>query len=130
MSLSLPSNYETIGRRYIFKVEYVHSPAPLECPPVFSEILTHSLTHSLVHHQVRKPVNCSIMAVNIPGVIAMVVFYLLVLPTGIWASFKSKRKQKKTEASTMEMALLGNRGINWVVGVFTMTGEEPPNQVC
>lgn len=64
------------------------------------------------------------MAVNIPGVIAMVVFYLLVLLTGIWASFKSRRRQKKTAASTMEMTLLGNQGINWVVGVFTMTGEE------
>ncbi len=64
------------------------------------------------------------MAVNIPGVIAMAFFYLLVLGTGIWASFKSKREQKKSAATEMEMALLGNRGINQVVGVFTMTGEE------
>lgn len=92
-----------------------------------TDSLTHPLTHSLGHHQVRKPVNYSIMAVNIPGVIAMVVFYLAVLLTGIWASFKSKRKQKKTAASTMEMALLGNRGISLVVGVFTMTGEKPPS---
>ncbi|XP_041803697.1 high-affinity choline transporter 1-like isoform X2 [Chelmon rostratus] len=62
------------------------------------------------------------MAVNIPGVIAMVFFYLLVLGTGIWASFKSKREQKKSAATGMEMALLGNRSISWVVGVFTMTG--------
>ncbi|KAM3606806.1 uncharacterized protein V6R79_023481 [Siganus canaliculatus] len=61
------------------------------------------------------------MAVNIPGVIAMVFFYLLVLGTGVWASFKSKRKQEKCAASGMEMALLGNRSINCVVGVFTMT---------
>ncbi|XP_068184116.1 high-affinity choline transporter 1-like [Antennarius striatus] len=61
------------------------------------------------------------MAVNIPGVIVMVVFYLLVLGTGIWASFKSKRKQKESGATGMEMVLLGNRSINWVVGVFTMT---------
>ncbi|XP_030604389.1 high-affinity choline transporter 1-like [Archocentrus centrarchus] len=61
------------------------------------------------------------MAVNIPGVIVMVVFYGLVLGTGIWASCKSKREQKKTAATGMEMALLGNRGINWVVGIFTMT---------
>ncbi|XP_068184104.1 high-affinity choline transporter 1-like [Antennarius striatus] len=59
------------------------------------------------------------MAVNIPGVIVMGVFYLLVLGTGIWASFKSKRKQKKSGATGMEMALLGNRSINVVVGVFT-----------
>ncbi len=50
----------------------------------------------------------------------------MVLGTGIWASLKSKRKQKKSEATGMEMALLGNRSINWVVGVFTTTGEESP----
>ncbi|KAK7904590.1 hypothetical protein WMY93_017197 [Mugilogobius chulae] len=62
------------------------------------------------------------MAANIPGVIAIVVFYMLVLGTGIWASFKSKREQKKNAASEMEMAVLGNRKINLVVGIFTMTG--------
>ncbi|XP_023122537.2 high-affinity choline transporter 1-like isoform X1 [Amphiprion ocellaris] len=60
------------------------------------------------------------MAVNIPGVVSMVFFYLLVLGTGIWASFKSKRVQKKNAATQMEMTLLGNRGINCVVGIFTM----------
>ena len=54
----------------------------------------------------------------------MVLFYLLVLGTGIWASFKSKREQKKSGASETEMTLLGNRSINWVVGLFTMTGED------
>lgn len=62
------------------------------------------------------------MAVNIPGVIAVVVFYLLVLGTGIWASLKSKREQKKSGASAIEMAVLGNRKINLVLGIFTMTG--------
>ncbi|XP_068184110.1 high affinity choline transporter 1-like isoform X2 [Antennarius striatus] len=60
------------------------------------------------------------MAANVPGVIVMVVFYLLVLGTGIWASFKSKRKQRTSGATGMEMVLLGNRSINWVVGIFTM----------
>lgn len=72
----------------------------------------------------EEPVNQSNMAVNIPGVIVMVLFYLLVLGTGIWASFKSKREQKKSAATGMDMVLLGNRDINWVVGIFTMTGEE------
>lgn len=63
------------------------------------------------------------MAVNIPGMIVMVFFYLLVLATGMWAFFKSRRKQKKSAATGMEMALLGNRSLNWVVGIFTMTGE-------
>ncbi|KAM9336297.1 high-affinity choline transporter 1-like [Symphorus nematophorus] len=61
------------------------------------------------------------MAVNIPGVIVMVFFYLVVLGIGIWASFKSKREQKKSAATGMDMALLGNRSISWVVGIFTMT---------
>ena len=64
------------------------------------------------------------MAVNIPGVIAMVFFYLLVLGTGIWASLKSKREQRKSAATGMDMALLGNRNISLAVGIFTMTGEE------
>ncbi|KAM6997182.1 high-affinity choline transporter 1-like [Tautogolabrus adspersus] len=61
------------------------------------------------------------MAVNIPGVVVMLIFYLLVLGTGIWASFKSKKEQKKNAASGLEMALLGNRNINWIVGIFTLT---------
>ncbi|XP_068597618.1 high affinity choline transporter 1-like [Brachionichthys hirsutus] len=61
------------------------------------------------------------MAVDVPGVIAIVFFYLLVLGTGIWASFRSKRKQRRSGATGMEMVLLGNRSINLVVGVFTMT---------
>ncbi|CAN9500224.1 unnamed protein product [Ophioblennius macclurei] len=61
------------------------------------------------------------MAVNVAGVVVMVLFYLLVLGTGLWASFKSRREQKKSAASGVEMALLGNRGIGWVVGIFTMT---------
>ncbi|XP_034053358.1 high-affinity choline transporter 1-like [Gymnodraco acuticeps] len=61
------------------------------------------------------------MAVNIPGVAVMMFFYLLVLGIGIWASFKSKREAKKGTGDKTEMALLGNRGINLVVGIFTMT---------
>ncbi|XP_062245668.1 high-affinity choline transporter 1-like [Platichthys flesus] len=61
------------------------------------------------------------MAVNIPGVILMVLFYLMVLGTGIWAYFKSKKEQKKSGANEFEMTLLGNRSINLVVGIFTMT---------
>ncbi|XP_051274091.1 high-affinity choline transporter 1-like isoform X2 [Dicentrarchus labrax] len=61
------------------------------------------------------------MAVSIPGVIAMVVFYLLVLGIGIWASIKSKRVEIKSTADKMDMALLGNRSIGKVVGIFTMT---------
>ncbi|XP_068184111.1 high-affinity choline transporter 1-like [Antennarius striatus] len=63
------------------------------------------------------------MAVNIPGVTVLVIFYLIVLGTGIWASFKSKRKQKKSSDTAMEMTLLGNRRINLVVGIFTVVAS-------
>ncbi|KAM3612168.1 uncharacterized protein V6R79_003904 [Siganus canaliculatus] len=61
------------------------------------------------------------MALNIPGLVVMVVFYLMVLGTGIWASVKSKKIQRKEQADRTEVTLLGNRGISLVVGVFTMT---------
>lgn len=63
------------------------------------------------------------MAVNTVGVIVMVVFYALVLGVGIWASFKSRKEEKKSTASGMETTLLANRRINWVIGVFTMSGN-------
>ena len=63
------------------------------------------------------------MAVSIPGLIAMVLFYLLVLGIGVWASIKSKREERKSAADQTDMAVLGNRSIKKVVGIFTMTGE-------
>ncbi|XP_068182968.1 high-affinity choline transporter 1-like [Antennarius striatus] len=61
------------------------------------------------------------MALNVPGVTVMIFFYLLVLGIGIWASVKSKKEAKKGHGDKTEMALLGNRGINLAVGIFTMT---------
>ncbi|KAL6117560.1 uncharacterized protein ACO6RY_15318 [Pungitius sinensis] len=61
------------------------------------------------------------MSLNVPGLVVMVLFYLLVLGTGIWASVKSKRMQKSSQGDQTEITLLGNRGISLVVGVFTMT---------
>ncbi|XP_040904924.1 high-affinity choline transporter 1-like isoform X1 [Toxotes jaculatrix] len=61
------------------------------------------------------------MSLNVPGLVVMVLFYLMVLATGVWASMKSKRAQKDSQADRTEMTLLGNRGISLVVGVFSMT---------
>ncbi|KAG8003988.1 High affinity choline transporter 1 [Nibea albiflora] len=61
------------------------------------------------------------MSLNVPGLVVMVLFYLLVLATGIWASMKSKRVQNSSQADQTEVTLLGNRGISLAVGVFTMT---------
>ncbi|XP_071394700.1 high affinity choline transporter 1-like [Centroberyx affinis] len=61
------------------------------------------------------------MALNIPGVVVVVLFYLLVLGTGMWASRKSRRAERKSQGDRTEVILLGGRDINLVVGVFTMT---------
>nr|XP_020448742.1 high-affinity choline transporter 1-like isoform X1 [Monopterus albus]XP_020448750.1 high-affinity choline transporter 1-like isoform X1 [Monopterus albus]XP_020448758.1 high-affinity choline transporter 1-like isoform X1 [Monopterus albus] len=61
------------------------------------------------------------MALNVPGLLVMVMFYMMVLGTGIWASMKSKRVQKNSQADQTEVTLLGNRGISLAVGIFTMT---------
>ncbi|XP_056148250.1 high-affinity choline transporter 1-like [Lampris incognitus] len=61
------------------------------------------------------------MALNIPGVLVMAFFYLLVLGIGIWASDKSKKEERKRKADKIEITLLGNRKISLVVGVFTIT---------
>ncbi|KAJ0049890.1 hypothetical protein NL108_005186 [Boleophthalmus pectinirostris] len=58
---------------------------------------------------------------NVPGLAAMVAFYVLVLGIGIWASIRSKRARERTQNDRTVHALLGNRGIRLVVGVFTMT---------
>ncbi|XP_070833978.1 high-affinity choline transporter 1-like [Chaetodon trifascialis] len=61
------------------------------------------------------------MALNVPGLIATIIFYALVLGIGIWASIKSKRDESRTQATHTDMALLGDRKISLVVGVFTTT---------
>ncbi|XP_069550269.1 high-affinity choline transporter 1-like [Brachyistius frenatus] len=61
------------------------------------------------------------MSLNVPGVVVMAVFYLMVLGTGMWASMKSKRMKSSSQVDWTEVTLLGNRGISLAVGVFTMT---------
>ncbi|XP_063731519.1 high-affinity choline transporter 1-like [Eleginops maclovinus] len=61
------------------------------------------------------------MALNVPGLIATIVFYLLVLGIGIWASIKSKRDESRVQANHADMALLGNRDISLIMGIFTTT---------
>ncbi|XP_068446827.1 high affinity choline transporter 1-like [Clinocottus analis] len=61
------------------------------------------------------------MALNIPGLIMMIIFYLLVLGIGIWASVKSKKMEKKTQGGRMEFSFLANRSVSLAVGIFTMT---------
>ncbi|XP_036375450.1 high-affinity choline transporter 1-like [Megalops cyprinoides] len=61
------------------------------------------------------------MALNVPGLIAVAVFYSIILATGIWASRKSKQEERRTTGSGTEAALIAGRNINLFVGIFTMT---------
>jgi high affinity choline transporter 7 len=60
------------------------------------------------------------MAVSIPGVIAIAVFYLLILIIGIIAARKSGLKIK---GLSRDEVLLAGRNMGLFVGVFTMTGK-------
>lgn len=60
------------------------------------------------------------MAIHIAGLIAIIVFYLLILLVGIWAGRKAK--QTGTDANS-ENVMLAGRNIGLLVGVFTMTGK-------
>ncbi|XP_062567649.1 high-affinity choline transporter 1-like [Saccostrea cucullata] len=55
------------------------------------------------------------MAVNVPGLIAVIIFYLLILVLGLWAARKTKGE------TNSENVMLANRNISLFVGVFTMT---------
>ena len=59
--------------------------------------------------------------VNIFGVVAIIVFYLLILVTGLWAA----RRRKKGE----EEAMLAGRSIGIFVGTFTMTGNRSSDKL-
>uniref|UniRef100_UPI0037E87519 high-affinity choline transporter 1-like n=1 Tax=Semicossyphus pulcher TaxID=241346 RepID=UPI0037E87519 len=61
------------------------------------------------------------MAVNWPGLLSIGVFYLIVLGTGIWASRKSKREEKKCTGNRSEVTMVGGRNLNIGVSIFTMT---------
>ncbi|KAE8301040.1 High affinity choline transporter 1 Hemicholinium-3-sensitive choline transporter [Larimichthys crocea] len=61
------------------------------------------------------------MVLNIPGVVAVVLFYILILGTGVWAARKSRKAERKSHGDRTEVVLLGDRNINLVVGIFTMT---------
>ncbi|KAH3819133.1 high-affinity choline transporter 1-like [Dreissena polymorpha] len=59
------------------------------------------------------------MAINIPGLVSIIIFYLLILAVGIWAGRKTKNQTGKDANS--ENVMLAGRNIGLLVGVFTMT---------
>jgi high affinity choline transporter 7 len=56
------------------------------------------------------------------GILAIVVFYLLILAVGIWAGRKTD-SQKVGDGQQTEEVMLAGRNIGTVVGIFTMTGS-------
>lgn len=59
------------------------------------------------------------MAVDIPGLVSIILFYIIILIIGIWAARKSR---VATDLST-EDVWLANRSLGAFVGIFTMTGK-------
>ncbi|NWH71321.1 SC5A7 protein, partial [Piaya cayana] len=59
------------------------------------------------------------MALNIPGLVSLSVFFTLTLAIGIWASWKSKKCEQSRNPT--EMAIIGGRNINVFIGLFTAT---------
>lgn len=59
------------------------------------------------------------MTVNIPGVVSVLIFYIIILLVGIWAG----RKKKSTGGESLESedVMLAGRNIGLFVGIFTMT---------
>ncbi|KAG8453012.1 hypothetical protein GDO86_004717 [Hymenochirus boettgeri] len=59
------------------------------------------------------------MALNVPGLIAVIIFYALTLVTGLWAAWKAKKSEKNKKQT--EVAIVGGRNLNIFVGLFTTT---------
>ncbi|CAF0854913.1 unnamed protein product [Didymodactylos carnosus] len=58
------------------------------------------------------------MVVHVGGLVAIIIFYVLILLVGIWAGRKQKSSEK---APDTEEIMLAGRNIGLLVGVFTMT---------
>lgn len=60
------------------------------------------------------------MALNISGLVALLLFYALTLAVGIWASRKTRPKGHQKPS---EVAMVGGRNMNFCIGLFTATGK-------
>lgn len=63
------------------------------------------------------------MAIHVEGLVAIVIFYLLILAVGIWAAWKNKNSGVEEGADRSETIMVGGRDIGLFVGAFTMTGR-------
>lgn len=64
------------------------------------------------------------MGIHIPGLIAIIFFYLLIVVVGLWAARKSKQTGATADS---ENVMLAGRNIGLLIGIFTMTGEQLGN---
>ena len=72
------------------------------------------------------------MAVNVGGIVSIVVFYLVILFVGIFAAWWKKRNNRlkgvdNGQADESEEIMLAGRDIGLFVGMFTMTGIPTKN---
>lgn len=58
------------------------------------------------------------MAINVPGLLSVVIFYFLILVVGIWAGWKNRGKGSQ---GGTEQIMLAGRDMGTFVGVLTMT---------
>lgn len=61
------------------------------------------------------------MAVNIPGLIAVILFYIIIFVIGVVAAKIQSKRNQATRGD--EEVMLAGRNLGWFVGCFTMTGE-------
>ncbi|KAB5576707.1 hypothetical protein PHYPO_G00201530 [Pangasianodon hypophthalmus] len=61
------------------------------------------------------------MAIHVEGLVAIALFYLLILFVGIWAAWKNKNSGVGYSTDQSESIMVGGRDIGLFVGGFTMT---------
>ncbi|XP_068593673.1 high-affinity choline transporter 1-like [Cebidichthys violaceus] len=61
------------------------------------------------------------MAIHVEGIVAIVIFYVLILFVGIWAAWKNKNSGVGDGGDQSERIMVGGRDIGLFVGGFTMT---------
>lgn len=63
------------------------------------------------------------MAIHVEGLLAIALFYLLILFVGIWAAWKNKNAGVGDSTVQSQSIMVGGRDIGLFVGGFTMTGK-------
>ncbi|XP_072301216.1 high-affinity choline transporter 1-like [Eucyclogobius newberryi] len=61
------------------------------------------------------------MAFHAEGLVAIIIFYVLILFVGIWAAWKNKNSGVTADGDRSESIMVGGRDIGLFVGGFTMT---------